>query len=390
MAKPKDVSMRSYKNKTLLQKFEVAELGNLAGTGPAWLVRRLSYRLHQPLLHQELEAKQASPVQPQVENSLLDAEGAKFLKMCLTAIDEGNPDFFIECSKMVEFIKKKMDEITPEERRRMEAECKAASTRRRDAALKNIRNKTGTITTEEREGIEAKCKSQSQESLRATIWMEAMKPMHVLGYNILHTLLALSRIRGREAKVQQSDLMTGLQKCYPRCEGYDDSSIRVKCIEMGFPKFPIPLAEFWDLEHEPLGMRNRIVDALVDLAKKRKRATVIELPELLESLRRLNPRAPVYEDRYVLETLKVMGLKGCPLPLADFWDLQNIVPSLHETLHEFARENAPATTVSFSKLIRALRGRHRGGVLYEEDHVLNALRLMGIQEFPIPLAGFGD
>ena len=38
MAKPKDVSMRSYKNKTLLQKFEVAELGNLAGTGPAWLV----------------------------------------------------------------------------------------------------------------------------------------------------------------------------------------------------------------------------------------------------------------------------------------------------------------------------------------------------------------
>ena len=248
-------------------------------------------------------------------------EGAKFLQMCFQAIAEGTPDFFKQCAATVELIKENMDAIPAEVRRRIVEECRSACIRQRDAMLKLINKKTEEIPAEERQHIEEKCESQRRDCLRAILWMEAMKPKHELGNNILLTLLALVRSRGRGGKVSRDDFVEALDKRCLLAEGrkHNKNSISETVRGMGLQKFPMPLVDFWDLEHaRSFELRKTILAALSYLAKNRKRSVMIEKIDLMGALHECDPLESCYQDSEIEDVLDEMGIKYWPVRLAGF------------------------------------------------------------------------
>jgi hypothetical protein len=304
MPKIKNLRLKDYKGTTLLEKFEIAEMGILAGAArPGWLIRRLSGMLHQPTLPNVPKEDGGPALRPPMRAPTLDEEGTKFLQMCYEAISKGNSWFFTQCATMVELIKERMD-----------------------AGRKQLNQEVGMENKRRREKNQSPIDSGL---LSGSLWIRAMRPANERGYKVLQTLLAISKVLGRDAKVQIRKLLEGLNQLYPLPDDkrYGERNIRGIVRELDLPAFPIPLAEFWDLEHGSVELRNNLLDTLLHIAKKQKRSATIDKVELMVALQQRHHRDCGYEDFLVEDTLKKMGIPCWPIQLAKFRDMKHGKPA---------------------------------------------------------------
>jgi hypothetical protein len=108
--------------------------------------------------------------------------------------------------------------------------------------------------------------------------------------------------------------MEALREHHPRDGGYETIGVVETLDAMGFQNLPLPLIDFWDLQH----LVPRLHTTLSDLARHSKRGAKVTRARLLKELQHLHPVDGGYKQDQVLNALRLMGITGDPIPLADF------------------------------------------------------------------------
>jgi hypothetical protein len=192
------------KTKSVAGKFEVAAVGNLAGSRTARMVEKLSWLLHHPDLP-----------------PMFEEEWARFSEKARTAIADGDAEFFSACAAMVSLIRDRMSKISVDDR----------------IALSEI--------------------SKTPPSVRRLIHWNMGNQVDELGKALLSTLTRLARFSDNAAKFSQPQVMEALARFYPEHADCDEKHVREVLKLMKIGGFPINAAPFKGLFRVPSKSRKK-------------------------------------------------------------------------------------------------------------------------------------